>query len=106
MMVKVEHVKNIAYIILGCCILFYVSFRMLSTLSTQLRLQLNGKKTNAVVKKVWIYKGYPRVVYEFEVNGIKYQGEKGPFPIDIAIDDSISITYLLSNPEINMASED
>ncbi len=102
----VKVLKNAFLGIMGGGVICLVFFYLCSTLTAQLRLKLYGKKTNAVVRKVWLYKAYPHVLYEFEVDGIKYQGEKGQFPVDIAVNDSIRITFLSNNPEINMALND
>lgn len=105
-MTNLQSYKNVFISILGCGIICFTFFHFCSSITTQLRLKIYGEKTKAVVKKVWIYKAYPHALYEFEVNGIRYQGSKGDFPIDVAVNDSISITYLCDNPDINMASEE
>ena len=98
--------KNVFLGIMGCGIICFTLFHFCSTIFTQFRLKLNGEKGTAIVKKVWLYKAYPHAMYEFEVNGKLYYGDKGDFPIDVAVNDSICIIFLPSNPEINMASED
>ena len=95
-------IKNLFYVISSFCIFCYVLSKLGGVLFTQLRLELYGEKTKGVVTKVWINKAYTRASYEFEVNGIKYQGDLGKCPDDAAVGDTVSISLLPSSPEYNM----
>ena len=101
-MTYLKSIKNCLYGISEFCIICFVLFRLCSVLFTQLRLELYGEKTKAVVTKVWINKAYPRACYEFEVNGTKYHGDLGKCSNDIAVGDTVTISFLPNNPECNM----
>ena len=90
------------YVISSFCIFCYVLSKLGGVLFTQLRLELYGEKTKGVVTKVWINKAYTRASYEFEVNGIMYQGDLGKSPDDAAVGDTVTISFLPSNPKYNM----
>lgn len=90
------------YAIAGYGLLLYLFYFYISIFFNQARLHLYGEKTKGVVTKVWIHKAYTCASYEFEVNGIKYQGDFGKCPDDAAVGDTVSISFLPSNPEYNM----
>lgn len=90
------------YALAGYGLVLYLFYFFISLFFNQARLHLCGEKTKAVIIKTYDYKASPGACYEFEVDGIKYEGYRGRFPKEIQRGDSVYITYLPSNPEINM----
>ena len=62
---------------------------------------LYGKTHKAVVTRVVMWKGSPRVRFEFEIDNKKYKGDIGIFPDYVEVGDTFMITYLPSDPSVN-----
>ena len=99
---KAENRKNVLFAIAGISGLIYFAYFYASIAFNQIRLQFYGENIKAVVTKVYNYKGRKGVCYEFTINGHTYKGSRGRPSNDIEIGDSMYVTYLPSNPQINM----
>lgn len=99
---RTENRKTVLFSIASLGILIcFISF-FSSIAFNQIRLQLYGEKVKAVVTKIYYYKGGKSSCYEFTINSCKYEGSMGRPPKNIEVGDSMFVTYLPSNPRINM----
>ena len=90
--------------IIGYIGLFLVPYLICSTLLKQLLLTYYGEKIKAVVTYVGFYGSahHLDVSYEYVIDGMRYEGDLGVFAKDVAVGDTLTITYLPCYPKISM----
>ena len=93
-------------IIVGIMAGVYWSYTFASITINQIRLTISGEKAKAKIIRIIERKGAPIIFFEFKIDNKCYKGDRGIFPDDVKVGDSVWITYLPSNPNINQRFKD